>query len=102
MNAKLTLRLDDALIASAKAYAAQQGRSLSEIVGQYFTRLSAVDARIGETDVDAAKPHSSAPLARGDWRSRARPSRFLGVAQTNLTYEQLQEERYEALARKHD
>ena len=40
MNTKLTLRMDENLIAQAKAYAASEGRSLSELVGAYFARLA--------------------------------------------------------------
>lgn len=40
MNTKLTLRLDKALILSAKEHARQQGKSLSQIVADYFALLS--------------------------------------------------------------
>lgn len=40
MNTKLTLRLDEALIQQAKAYAAKEGRSVSELVAGYFARLT--------------------------------------------------------------
>ena len=36
MNTKLTLRLDDSLIESAKAYSAQTGKSVSKIVSDFF------------------------------------------------------------------
>jgi predicted HicB family RNase H-like nuclease len=36
MNTKLTLRLDDQLIASAKEYSAQTGKSVSKIVSDFF------------------------------------------------------------------
>ncbi len=36
MNTKLTLRLDDNLIASAKEYSAQTGKSVSKIVSDFF------------------------------------------------------------------
>ena len=36
MNTKLTLRLDDHLIASAKKYSAQTGKSVSKIVSDFF------------------------------------------------------------------
>jgi hypothetical protein len=36
MNTKLTLRLDDDLIKSAKAYAAMTGKSVSRIVADLF------------------------------------------------------------------
>jgi len=37
MNTKLTLRMDDSLIESAKHYSAQCGKSVSQIVADYFT-----------------------------------------------------------------
>ena len=40
MNTKLTLRMDENLIAQAKAYAAKEERSLSELVSAYFARLA--------------------------------------------------------------
>ena len=36
MNTKLTLRLDDQLIASAKEYSAKTGKSVSKIVADLF------------------------------------------------------------------
>ena len=36
MNTKLTLRMDDNLIASAKEYSAKTGKSLSRIVADFF------------------------------------------------------------------
>ena len=36
MNTKLTLRLDDKLIESAKKYSAQTGKSVSKIVSDFF------------------------------------------------------------------
>ncbi len=41
MQTKLTLRLDDTLIARAKAHAARTGRSVSSIVADYFALLGA-------------------------------------------------------------
>ena len=39
MQTKLTLRLDDELIARAKAHARRSGRSVSELVAQFFALL---------------------------------------------------------------
>lgn len=36
MHTKLTLRLDDGLIESAKRYSARSGKSVSQIVADYF------------------------------------------------------------------
>lgn len=40
MQTKLTLRLEDQLIDQAKSYAAQAGKSVSQIVAEYFTLLT--------------------------------------------------------------
>ena len=39
MQTKLTLRLEDHLIAQAKDYAQASGKSLSQMVAEYFARL---------------------------------------------------------------
>ena len=44
MNTKLTLRLDDSLIAQAKQYAQIQKKSISQIVTDYF---KAIESRSG-------------------------------------------------------
>jgi len=41
MQTKLTLRLEDQLIEQAKSYAAHAGKSLSQIVADYFKLLTA-------------------------------------------------------------
>ena len=43
MQTKLTLRLDDRLIAQAKAWARSRDVSLSQVVGQFFAQLPARD-----------------------------------------------------------
>lgn len=40
MQTKLTLRLEDQLIEQAKLYAAHAGKSVSQIVAEYFTLLT--------------------------------------------------------------
>lgn len=47
MQTKLTLRLEESVIAGAKAFAKRSGRSVSQIVADYFALL---DADV--TDVD--------------------------------------------------
>jgi hypothetical protein len=39
MNTKLTLRLDDKLISSAKRHSAESGRSISQLVADFFTLI---------------------------------------------------------------
>ena len=70
MNTKLTLRLDERLIASTKYYAAREGRSVSELVAAYFVRL---DALANERN-ESTHTVTTAPIA-GD----ARKSRFYGL-----------------------
>ena len=43
MHTKLTLRLDDRLIASAKDYAKRVGKSLSQVVAEYFAAITSPD-----------------------------------------------------------
>jgi len=44
MHTKLTLRLDDKLIASAKRHSAESGKSVSQLVADFFTLIDAQDA----------------------------------------------------------
>lgn len=56
MQTKLALRLDDALIERAKAYAAANGKSVSQVVADFF---AALDARQG-----GGKPKDVPPITR--------------------------------------
>lgn len=59
MNNKLTLRMDESLIASAKDYAAANGSSVSQMVANYFAALTQTPAATGEAgSTDAAKPRA--------------------------------------------
>ncbi|MBI4985380.1 MAG: antitoxin [Rhodocyclales bacterium] len=53
MSTKLTLRLDESLIANAKTYAEQQGHSVSQLVADYFVQLKPA-ARKGKPAAAAA------------------------------------------------
>ena len=44
MQTKLTLRLEENLIRRAKSYARRSGKSVSELVADLFSRLSAPDS----------------------------------------------------------
>ncbi len=46
MNSKLTLRMDDGLIALAKAEAAQRGKSVSQMVGEFISLLGHTKAPV--------------------------------------------------------
>jgi len=49
VNTKLTLRLDEKLIASAKRHSAASGRSVSQLVADFFSLL---EAQSTSTDVE--------------------------------------------------
>lgn len=55
MQTKLTLRLEDHLIQQAKSYAAQSGKSVSQVVADYFKVL---------TSAKNAEPSPAAPITR--------------------------------------
>lgn len=57
MNTKLTLRLEEGLIAQAKVYAAKEGRSLSDLVASYFVRLSS-DSNASSNSLKPAKSYA--------------------------------------------
>ncbi|PKQ29983.1 MAG: antitoxin [Actinobacteria bacterium HGW-Actinobacteria-10] len=48
MNTKLTLRLDDRLIKRAKRYSDESGKSLSRLVGDFF---SLIDSEEADTEI---------------------------------------------------
>ena len=49
MNSKLTLRLDEDLIRSAKSYSARTGKSVSKIVANYFALIDTkLSGRLGD------------------------------------------------------
>ena len=45
MQTKLTLRMDDELIARAKAHAKKRGKSVSQLVADYFYVLEKVEEK---------------------------------------------------------
>ncbi|MFN3982345.1 MAG: DUF6364 family protein [Caldilinea sp.] len=61
MQTKLTLRLDERLIASAKAYAQQHGKSVSQLVADYF---AALDRTKSAGAIEENAPASYAPVTR--------------------------------------
>ena len=78
MNNKLTLRMDESLIASAKDYAAAHGSSVSQMVANYFAALS----QTGVTPTALAAAPLSAAVPANDWESALRPltRKLLGAA----------------------
>jgi len=49
MKTKLTLRLDDKLIASAKRHSAESGKSVSQLVSDFFALIDAEDSDVDIT-----------------------------------------------------
>jgi hypothetical protein len=49
VNTKLTLRLDDKLIASAKRRSAESGKSVSQLVSDFFALMDARDSQVDIT-----------------------------------------------------
>jgi hypothetical protein len=47
VNTKLTLRLDDKLIASAKRYSERSGKSVSQLVADYFALIESQEPLSG-------------------------------------------------------
>ncbi|OYU29760.1 MAG: hypothetical protein CFE39_17050 [Comamonadaceae bacterium PBBC2] len=82
MNNKLTLRMDESLIASAKDYAAAHHSSVSQIVANYFAALAQKNPIPSvTTDESTATPEGSTGSA-DDWESKLFPltRRLLGAA----------------------
>lgn len=46
MNTKLTLRLDDSLIRSAKRHSTKSGKSVSRLVSDYFALIETKEAHL--------------------------------------------------------
>jgi hypothetical protein len=66
MQTKLTLRLEDKLIEQAKSYAAHAGKSVSQIVAEYFQLLAC----------QKLTPHLPAPPITHSLRGLLRESRL--------------------------
>lgn len=72
MNTKLTLRLDDELIQSAKRFSSEHGKSVSQLVADYFALIEA-GAASKETEPTPRVRSLLGALAGGtiseqDWR----------------------------------
>lgn len=49
MQTKLTIRLEQELIAQAKLYAKQSGKSLSQLIADYFVQLQPTSSEAAKT-----------------------------------------------------
>ena len=61
MQTKLTLRMDDGLIAAAKVHAAGAGKSLSQIVAEYFEALT-------RSELEPVEMTPAVARLRGSWK----------------------------------
>lgn len=87
MQSKLTLRLDKTLIENAKEYAQEHGKSLSQIVADYFYALTQVESK-NDMEVPEATPLTDSLIGR--------------FADANdLIDEELRESYYDYLEEKH-
>ncbi len=72
MNTKLTLRLDDELIHGAKRYAHESGKSLSQLVADYFAVIAAgkpgTTSEMGPRVRSLAGALKGATLSEDDYR----------------------------------
>lgn len=80
MNTKLTLRLDDQLITKAKRYSDRSGKSVSQLVADFF---SAIDA---EEDIPGTEISPRVRSLRGA---------FKGSTATEEDYRHYLEEKYQ-------
>ena len=64
MQTKLTLRLDDRLVRRAKAYARRSGKSVSQMVTEYFALL------VGREEGEAGGLPPTVKLLKGALRGR--------------------------------
>jgi hypothetical protein len=98
MNSKLTLRMDDTLIESAKSYAAAHGSSVSQMVANYF-------AALGHITQEKKQAAPAAPNADdADWEQKLGPftRSLLGIAcPTDGSPTPTEEDYYQYLEKKH-
>jgi len=79
VNTKLTLRLDDQLISKAKRYSDRSGKSVSQLVADFFSAMDA-DADIPGTEISP--------------RVRSLRGAFKGSTVTEEDYRRYLEEKY--------
>jgi uridine kinase len=82
MNTKLTLRLDDKLIRTAKRYSQESGKSISQLVADYFALIDA-GAEVPGSGITPISP-----------RVRSLIGALKGAAVTEDDYRRYLEEKY--------
>ena len=98
MNNKLTLRMDESLIASAKNYAAAHGSSVSQMVANYFAAL----VHIPPVSLDNSPTPTHADSTKSAKVSGPVTRRLTGLLKPQAGHSPVAEEDYHAyLERKH-
>lgn len=95
MNTKLTLRMDESLIAAAKNYAAAHGSSVSQMVASYFAALGQKAA--AHTAIFETGAASQAALP-DNWRTNLGPvtRSLIGILKAKPGEPQVAEDDYYA------
>lgn len=79
MTSKLTLSINQSIVARAKRYAREQGKSLSKVIEQYLTYLTQDE----QTPVDVTQKVANlsdtlpASLVEGDWKHEYLAAKYL-------------------------
>ncbi len=95
MNTKLTLRMDEALIESAKHYAAAHGSSVSQMVANYFAALGHLVT--AQADTPTATATSQAKSTAQPWSEPGPVTRSLvGILKAKPGQPQVSEGDYHA------
>lgn len=68
MNAKLTLKLDSAVIGKAKSYAAKRKESLSKLVENYFRTLATYKHKNEELEITPIVKYLSGIIKEKDYK----------------------------------
>jgi hypothetical protein len=100
MNTKLTLRMDESLIAAAKDYAAAHGSSVSQMVANYFAALGQQS-----TDRNSQAKVNAADTKNAQWEQELGPftRSILGIAKpTDGSPMPTEDDYYRYLEEKHN
>ena len=91
---KLTLRLDAALIDRAKSYALEQDRSVSQLVADYFARLTPQPSPAGKQPPRRGAARAAGGPLTSSLRGAMRPPGGAGVAPGREDYRAHLEKKY--------
>lgn len=77
MHSKLTLRIDQSLIKAAKKYSKQHGKSLSQLIADYFSILAIQVANHKETMASPPITQSLKGILKGSKSTEATYRKYL-------------------------